>query len=52
MALFPEDKRAGVLGALVTFALIFVLAFAINRMTVAAHSEGHEAPAAGQATGH
>ena len=52
MALFPEDKRAGVLGAVATLAVIAVMAFAINRMTVAAHSDGHEAPAAGQATGH
>ena len=51
MALFPADKRAGVLGAIVTTALLVVIAFAINRMTVAAHSGGHEAPA-GQTTGH
>ena len=48
MALLPEDKRAGVLGAVATLAVLVVLAFAINRMTVAAHSEGHEAPADGQ----
>ena len=46
MALFPEDKRAGVLGAIVTLALLVVLAFTINRMTVATHSSGHEEPAA------
>ncbi|HEX6057810.1 MAG TPA: hypothetical protein VFZ11_02240 [Gemmatimonadaceae bacterium] len=52
MSLFPEDKRAGVLGAVVTLAALVIIAFAINRMTVAAHSGGHEAPAAGQTSGH
>ena len=47
MALFQEDKRAGVLGAVVTLALLVALAFGINRIVVATHS-GHEAPAAGQ----
>lgn len=52
MSLFPEDKRAGVLGAIVTLVLLVALAFGINRITVATHSSGHEAPAAGQGSGH
>ena len=52
MSLFPEDKRAAFLGAAVTTALLFVIAFAISRMTTAAHTGGeHAAPAAAGAQG-
>ena len=54
MSLFPEDRRAAFIGAIATTALLVVIAFAISRLTTAAHGGGEHAPAAGQAgqTGH
>jgi hypothetical protein len=53
MSLFPEDKRAAFIGAIATTAILFVIAFAISRITTAAHTGGEHAPAAaGAASGH
>ncbi len=45
MSLFPGDKRTAVIGAIATTAILFVIAFAISRITTAAHTGGEHAPA-------
>ena len=48
MSLFPEDKRAAVIGAIATAAILFVIALGISLLTTAAHTGGGHAPAAQQ----
>lgn len=47
MSLFPEDKRAAMVGAVVTAVLLVAMAFTIVELTSAAKSEHEAAPAAG-----